>query len=76
MAAAANGNNVIGEFVSAPAIRLLSTRRRFGLIGYRRDSIRGNSIVSNAGLGIDLAPTGKNANDAGDADTGQTTAKT
>src|SRR6185503_1222764 len=53
------GNRI--SFNGGPGINVFSG---FG------NTVRGNSIFSNAGLGVELDPAGVNANDVGDVDTG------
>lgn len=62
--AAADQNRVIGNTIAFNAIRGVSVSGTGA-----GNTISANSMFGN-GLGIDLAPTGPNANDAGDADGG------
>ncbi len=64
-------NNVIGGTSTGEANTIAFNATGVGVGGSGRgDAIRGNSIFSNTGLGIDLSPGGVNANDPNDADTG------
>ncbi len=64
-------NNSIGGSVSGAA-NLIAFNGAAGVFVNTGtgNSISGNSIFSNAGPGINLAPTGVTANDSGDGDTG------
>jgi hypothetical protein len=64
-------NNVIGGTQSQAGNRIsFNSGPGVTIFSGSGNSIRGNSIFSNVGLGIDLAPTNINANDPGDSDTG------
>ena len=65
-------NNTVGA-VFAGVGNLISNNGQAGVavvFGGTGNSIRGNSIFSNGGLGIDLGNNGVTANDAGDGDSG------
>ena len=66
-------NNTIGG-ASAEARNIIAHNGRSGVLvspsSSSGDAILGNSIFSNAGLGIDLDPNGVTPNDTGDNDTG------
>ena len=64
-------NNIIGGTQSGAANKI-AFNGAAGILVFSgsRNAIRGNSIFSNGGLGIDLGPNGVTLNDSTDTDTG------
>jgi hypothetical protein len=63
-------DNIVGGTQSGAANKIAFNGFYGLLVAGTRNSIRGNSIFSNGGLGIDLGPTDVTPNDNGDSDSG------
>lgn len=66
----ASGNTVGGTTAGAGNVIAFNSRAGVAVVTGTGNAIEGNSIFNNSGLGIDLSPTGVNANDACDGDSG------
>ena len=73
----ASGNLVLGNFIGTDVTGMAALGNNLNgvsiLEGASSNTIRGNAIHSNAGLGIDLGGDGVTPNDAGDGDGGANT---